>query len=122
MITTDGQRVIEYLNPVAEDLTGWRVEDAQGRHIDDIFRGFHEETCEPMENPLSVAIRRSRAIKSVRPLLLIKRDGRDVHRPHGGADPRRIGRGLGRGWCSTTPGAASDPQALASRAMTCCRA
>jgi PAS domain S-box-containing protein len=64
VITTDQHLVIEYLNPVAEELTGWRFEEAQGRHIDDIFRGFHEETCEPLENPLSVAIQRSRAIKS----------------------------------------------------------
>jgi diguanylate cyclase (GGDEF)-like protein/PAS domain S-box-containing protein len=79
VITTDQHLVIEYLNPVAEELTGWRFEEAQGRHIDDIFRGFHEETCEPLENPLSVAIRRSRAIKAVRPTLLIKRDGNEMY-------------------------------------------
>jgi len=28
VITTDGHLVIEYLNPVAEDLTGWRFEEA----------------------------------------------------------------------------------------------
>ncbi|HQR23441.1 MAG TPA: PAS domain S-box protein, partial [Steroidobacteraceae bacterium] len=78
VITTDQHLIMEYLNPVAEELTGWRFEEAQGRHIDDIFRGFHEETCEPLENPLSVAIRRSRAIKSVRPTLLIKRDGNEM--------------------------------------------
>jgi diguanylate cyclase (GGDEF)-like protein/PAS domain S-box-containing protein len=92
VITTDGQLVIEYLNPVAEELTGWKVEDAQGRQIDDIFRGFHEETCEPMENPLSVAIRRSRAIKSVRPMLLIKRDGHEMYIDHTAA-PIRDGSG-----------------------------
>jgi diguanylate cyclase (GGDEF)-like protein/PAS domain S-box-containing protein len=79
VIATDQHLVIEYLNPVAEELTGWRFEEAQGRHIDDIFRGFHEETCEPLENPLSVAIQRSRAIKSVRPTLLIKRDGNEMY-------------------------------------------
>jgi len=79
VIATDQHLVIEYLNPVAEELTGWRFEEAQGRHIDDIFRGFHEETCEPLENPLSVAIRRSRAIKAVRPTLLIKRDGDEMY-------------------------------------------
>ena len=43
---------IDYINPVAEELTGWRLEDAMGRPIDEIFRAFHEETCEPLENPL----------------------------------------------------------------------
>ena len=79
VITTDGKLIVEYLNPVAAELTGWRFEEAQGRHIDEIFRGFHEETCEPLENPLSVAIRRTRAIKSVRPTLLIKRDGNEMY-------------------------------------------
>jgi diguanylate cyclase (GGDEF)-like protein/PAS domain S-box-containing protein len=79
VIPTDARSVVEYLNPVAEELTGWRLEDAQGRTIDEIFRGFHEETCEPLENPLSVSIRRARAIKSVRPTLLIRRDGNELY-------------------------------------------
>jgi len=92
VITTDGHLIIEYLNPVAEDLTGWRFEEAQGKHIDEIFRGFHEETCEPLENPLSVAIRRARAIKSVRPTLLIKRDGNEMY-IESTASPIRDGSG-----------------------------
>jgi diguanylate cyclase (GGDEF)-like protein/PAS domain S-box-containing protein len=79
VITTDGLLNVEYLNPVAEALTGWPLEEAQGRHVNEIFRSFHEETCEPLENPLSVAIRRSRSIKSVRPTLLIKRDGNELY-------------------------------------------
>jgi diguanylate cyclase (GGDEF)-like protein/PAS domain S-box-containing protein len=79
VITTDPQCRIEYLNPVAEQLTGWSLEHAQGRAIDEIFRSFHEETCEPLENPLAVAIRRTRAIKSVRPTLLIRRDGNELY-------------------------------------------
>jgi len=92
VITTDAHLTIEYLNPVAEELTGWRFEEAAGKHIDDIFRGFHEETCEPLENPLSVAIRRSRAIKSVRPTLLIKRDGNEMY-IESTASPIRDGSG-----------------------------
>ncbi|HVF17966.1 MAG TPA: diguanylate cyclase, partial [Steroidobacteraceae bacterium] len=79
VITTGSDCRIEYLNPVAEQLTGWRIEHAQGRLIDEIFRSFHEETCEPLENPLAVAIRRTRAIKSVRPTLLIRRDGNELY-------------------------------------------
>lgn len=79
VVTTDHDCNVEYLNPVAEELTGWRVDDATGRPIDEIFRGFHEETCEPLENPLAVAIRRNRSIKSVRPTLLIRRDGNEIY-------------------------------------------
>ncbi len=92
VITTDGNLVVEYLNPTAEELTGWKFEEAQGKGIDEIFRGFHEETCEPLENPLSVAIRRARAIKSVRPTLLFKRDGDELY-IESTASPIRDGSG-----------------------------
>ncbi len=92
VITTDAKGVIDYLNPVAESLTGWRLEDSQGRAIEEIFRAFHEETCEPLENPLAVAIRRTRSIKSVRPMLLIRRDGNEIY-VESTASPIRDGSG-----------------------------
>ena len=92
VITTDAKGVIDYLNPVAEALTGWRLEDSQGRAIEEIFRAFHEETCEPLENPLAVAIRRTRSIKSVRPMLLIRRDGNEIY-VESTASPIRDGSG-----------------------------
>jgi diguanylate cyclase (GGDEF)-like protein/PAS domain S-box-containing protein len=79
VVTTDANSTVDYINPVAEQLTGWRLEDAMGRPIEEIYRAFHEETCEPLENPLSVSIRRTRPIKSVRPMLLIRRDGNELY-------------------------------------------
>jgi diguanylate cyclase (GGDEF)-like protein/PAS domain S-box-containing protein len=93
VITTDAKGIVEYVNPVAEDLTGWKLDDASGHAIDEIFRGFHEETCEPLENPLAVSIRRDRAIKSVRPTLLIRRDGNELY-IESTASPIRDGKGV----------------------------
>jgi diguanylate cyclase (GGDEF)-like protein/PAS domain S-box-containing protein len=93
VITTDAACNVEYINPVAEELTGWKVDDFSGRPIDEIFRGFHEETCEPLENPLAVSIRRDRAIKSVRPTLLIRRDGNELY-IESTASPIRDGKGV----------------------------
>lgn len=92
VITTDDHNNVEYINPIAEELTGWKVDDASGRPVDEIFRGFHEETCEPLENPLAVAIRRNRSIKSVRPTLLIRRDGNELY-IESTASPIRDGKG-----------------------------
>ena len=92
VITTDAECNVEYINPVAEELTGWKVDDASSRPIDEIFRGFHEETCEPLENPLAVSIRRNRPIKSVRPTLLIRRDGNELY-IESTASPIRDGKG-----------------------------
>jgi diguanylate cyclase (GGDEF)-like protein/PAS domain S-box-containing protein len=79
VVTTDADARVQYLNPVASDLTGWKLDDAVGRPIDEIFRGFHEETCEPIENPVAIAMRRNRPLKSVRPALLIRRDGNELY-------------------------------------------
>ena len=97
VITTDQHSNVEYINPVAEELTGWRLEDAQGRSIDEIFRAFHEETCEPLENPMTVAIRRTRSIKSrASDAADPTRRQRALRREHGGADSRRAGRHVRR--------------------------
>ena len=79
VVTTSSDGCVEYLNPVAEELTGWKLDDAVGQPLDEIFRGFHEDTCEPLENPLTAAIRRNRSIKSARPSLLIRRDGNELY-------------------------------------------
>ena len=92
VITTDAHGNVEYINPVAEELTGWKVDTGSGRGIDEIFRGFHEETCEPLENPMAVAIRRNRSIKSVRPTLLIRKDGNELY-VESTASPIRDGKG-----------------------------
>lgn len=75
VISTDLEGLVEYLNPVAEQLTGWSMDEAIGHPIKEIFRVFHEETCEPIENPLLLSIRRKNKIKSIRPSLMVKRDG-----------------------------------------------
>ena len=79
VVTTDIDSNVQYLNPVAEGLTGWELDDAVGASIDEIFRGFHEETCEPVENPVTIAMRRNRRTKTVRPTLLIRRDGNELY-------------------------------------------
>ncbi|WP_405222581.1 EAL domain-containing protein [Lentisalinibacter sediminis] len=92
VVTTDADCNVEYVNPVAEELTGWKVDSATGRAVDEIFRAYHEETCEPLENPVAVAIRRNRSIKSVRPTLLITRDGNELY-VESTASPIRDGSG-----------------------------
>jgi diguanylate cyclase (GGDEF)-like protein/PAS domain S-box-containing protein len=92
VVTTTADCHVEYINPVAEELTGWKADDAAGRHVDEIFRGFHEETCEPLENPVASAIKRNRSIKSVRPSLLIRRDGHELY-VESTASPIRNDRG-----------------------------
>ena len=93
-----------------------------GRPVEEIFRAFHEETCEPLENPLSVSIRRIRPIKSVRPMLLIRRDGNELY-VESTAAPIRDGSGTSPVVCSYSTTSASRASSTAgspiTRAMTC---
>ncbi len=93
VITTDEQSRIEYLNPIAEQLTGWTLDEAMGRPVDEVFRSFHEETCEPIESPLAAAVRRARPVKSGRPSLFIRRDGNELYL-QSTASPIRDGQGI----------------------------
>lgn len=92
VITTDERSRVEYLNPVAEQLTGWSLDEAMGRPVDEVFRAFHEETCEPVESPLTEAVRRLRSVKSARPTLFIRRDGNELYL-QSTASPIRDGSG-----------------------------
>jgi diguanylate cyclase (GGDEF)-like protein/PAS domain S-box-containing protein len=52
VITTDADGNILYLNPVAEELTGWSLQEAHARPLQDIYRIHHERTREPVEHPV----------------------------------------------------------------------
>ncbi len=110
VITTDADSIIDYINPVAESLTGWRLEDAMGRNVDEVFRAFHEETCEPLENPLTGSIRRVRPIKATRPVLMIRRDGNELY-VESTAAPIRDGQGKVCGAVLVFHGREREPRA-----------
>jgi diguanylate cyclase (GGDEF)-like protein/PAS domain S-box-containing protein len=52
VITTTKNGIIEFLNPVAEKLTGWRVAEARGRVIDEVFNIYNDITRKPLPNPV----------------------------------------------------------------------
>jgi len=48
VISTSAGAQIDYLNPVAERLTGWTIEDARGRPIGDVLQLIDESTRRPV--------------------------------------------------------------------------
>ena len=48
VITTDATGRIDYLNPVAERLTGWPLSEARGRPINDVLTLIDESTRKPV--------------------------------------------------------------------------
>jgi diguanylate cyclase (GGDEF)-like protein/PAS domain S-box-containing protein len=48
VITTDAAARIDYLNPVAERLSGWSLEEARGRPIGEVLQFIDESTRKPV--------------------------------------------------------------------------
>jgi diguanylate cyclase (GGDEF)-like protein/PAS domain S-box-containing protein len=48
VITTDPEGNIEFMNPVAETLTGYTTDEIQGRHISGVFNVIEEYTYQPL--------------------------------------------------------------------------
>lgn len=57
VITTDSQGLITYMNPVAEALTRWRLEEVIGNDLIHVFRTINQKTRAVVENPVALALR-----------------------------------------------------------------
>lgn len=53
VITTDAAGVVEYLNPIAERLTGWSAAEAHGQPVERVFNVVNEQSRKPVENLIS---------------------------------------------------------------------
>lgn len=78
VITTDAKGQVVYLNPVAEELIGWRNGDAKGRPIADLMRLLNEATREPVENPVLSCLRENPHAVTNNASLLIRGDGTEI--------------------------------------------
>jgi len=53
VIATDAEGRVTAINAVAESLTGWTIEQAQGRRLDEVFRIVNEATRRSVPNPVA---------------------------------------------------------------------
>lgn len=75
VIATDARSIVELLNPVAEELTGWTDAEARGRPLGEVFRIVNEQTREKVEDPVAKVLREGTVIGLANHSLLIARDG-----------------------------------------------
>ncbi|MFA7386870.1 MAG: HAMP domain-containing protein, partial [Thiohalobacteraceae bacterium] len=72
VITTDESSCIEYLNPVAERLTGWSLKTIQGRRLSDVMRLVNENTREAVANPVELCLKCGEILELTEHTLLIR--------------------------------------------------
>jgi len=75
VITADREGRVNYLNPVAEKLTGWTLADAAGEEIEQVFCIVHEATRKPVEQPVRKVIERGLTVGLGNNTFLVARDG-----------------------------------------------
>ena len=75
VLSTDIHGKITYLNAVAERMTGWSLEEASGRPMNEVFQFVDRKTREPAPNPLEFAIQQDQTVGLTADCLLIRRDG-----------------------------------------------
>lgn len=88
VMTTDQHGSVILMNPVAEDLTGWRQEEAVGRPLEQVFRIVHQTTREVVENPVAKVLREGRTAGLANHTVLLTKEGREVPIDDSGAPIR----------------------------------
>ncbi len=75
VIATDDQGRVAFLNPVAEQMTGWPRAEAVGRPLEQVFRIINEKHRGPVENPVARVLREGITVGMANHTVLIARDG-----------------------------------------------
>jgi PAS domain S-box-containing protein len=78
VIATDTDGDVTFLNPVAESLTGWKQEEAQGQSLRKVFNIMNEQTRDTVENPALRAMQEGLIIGLANHTVLIAKDGTEM--------------------------------------------
>jgi PAS domain S-box-containing protein len=78
VITTDIEGRVTFLNPIAESLTGWTLDEARGKPLQTVFRIVNEDSREPVENPIEKVLESGKIVGLANHTALISRNGTEV--------------------------------------------
>ena len=85
VITTDVLGKIDYLNPIAQKLTGWSEAAAIGLPLLTVFNIINDVTNEVPENPVEKCIQMNCSIEGANHIRLIDRAGKTIEIEHSAA-------------------------------------
>jgi PAS domain S-box-containing protein len=78
VIATDANGMITFMNPVAEKLTGWALQEAQGKPLAEVFQIVNEQTGQAVENPVNKVRRLNRVVGLANHTVLISRNAQEI--------------------------------------------
>lgn len=77
VITTNKQGRIQYLNPIAEQLTGWCLQDASDLPSNRVFKIINEVSGETAQNPITQCLAQDRIISLANNTTLVGLDNKE---------------------------------------------
>ena len=77
VISTDSKGRVEYMNPIAESMTGYTLPAVQGRPFNYVFRIYHEKTRERLELQINYCAEAGKVILLPEPSVLISLSGQE---------------------------------------------
>lgn len=75
VIATDERGTVIFINPIAEELTGIGLRQAQGQPIHQVFPIFNEQTRNPVDNPVAKVLEQGRIMGLANHTILQHADG-----------------------------------------------
>jgi diguanylate cyclase (GGDEF)-like protein/PAS domain S-box-containing protein len=78
VITTDANGSVDYINPVAQDLTGWDTRSARGESVETLMTLINENIRATVDNPVSRCLKEGRVITLAENSVLINKDGNEI--------------------------------------------
>jgi PAS domain S-box-containing protein len=78
VIATDAHGQVTFMNPVAEQLTGWSSANGVGQSLSTVFSILNESTRQPVRNPVDLALAQGKVVGLANHTLLVRRDGTEV--------------------------------------------
>jgi len=96
VIATDAKGLVTRINPVAREITGWELESAVGKPIDEVFHLVHDTKASDLPNPVHEAMRTQTIVEIDDAAMLVAKDGQK-RRVADSAAPIRGAEGTVRG-------------------------
>ncbi len=78
VMVVDQEQKIEFINPVAEDLTGWPLKEAIGISAENVFNIFDEATMAKRQSPIDEAIKTGKIKNLSNHTVLKTKDGQII--------------------------------------------
>ncbi len=90
VITTNTEGCLVYMNPEAEHLTGWTLEEATGQPLSEVFHIVDGTTREPAYSPVERCLANDTVVELANDTILLRRDGSEINIADSAAPIREV--------------------------------